>query len=84
MDMDPWWESSLSKKVFRYPQAKGGRREAGTEEVLGKLEAGKPILLCLGLVLGFTPLKKERYDFCFRPRETQLMEESSLVTRLIS
>lgn len=57
----------------------------GTEEVLGKLEAGKPVLLCLGLVVfGFIPLKEQRYDFCFHPRETQLMEESSLVTRLIN
>lgn len=76
-------ESALSNKVFRCPQAKGGRREAGREEVLGKLGAGNPLLLYLGfVVLGFIPFLKERYDFCLHPRETQLMEENSLETRL--
>lgn len=71
--------------MFRCPQAKGGRREGGREEVLGKLGVGKPVLLSLGfVVLGFILLKKERYDFCFHPRETQLMEENSLATRLIN
>lgn len=55
------------------------------EDVLGKLEAGKLDLPCLGfVVLGFITLKKQRYDFCVYPMETQLMGESSLAARLIN
>lgn len=51
--------------MFQCPQAKGDRREGG-KDVLGKLRAGKPLLMCLRFtVLGLMPLKKQRCDFSF-------------------
>lgn len=41
---------------------KGGRKEGGREEMLGKLRGGKPVFLGLGfVVLGFIPQRKEGF-----------------------
>lgn len=66
---DPWVAvvgkkvfCTLSKKVLRCPWLKGGRKEGGREEMLGKPKGGKPVFLGLGFVVfGFMPQRKEGF-----------------------